>query len=224
MRSAVKKTSAAGRGLGARAPLGHTRGANMPTDRKDLQARLAATTAKDTARGLAFNALFDALDEHLGRDAAVAADPDRKGRRTEFFSYPVSDFLRIAFDGADRLEKKLGSVDEAFRSFGYRTTTNVLGSMMGATMIALAGKNGLRALLGQAVTGYRATVSYGDRKLEWVGPRHARFTFENDFLVPQYHCGVFLAAVDAVGATLEKLEGKSTGPLSAVYEIAWSDR
>jgi uncharacterized protein (TIGR02265 family) len=195
----------------------------MPTDRKDMQARIAATTPRDTARGLTFNALFDTIEEHLGKDAAVATDPERKGHRTEFFSYPVADFIRIAFEGADRLERKLGSVDEAFRAFGYRTTTNVLGSMMGATMIALAGKNGLRALLGQAVTGYRATVSYGERKLEWLGPHHARFTFEHDYLVPQYHCGVFLAAVDAVGAKLEKLEGKSTGLLSAVYEIAWAD-
>src|SRR5512133_424257 len=195
----------------------------MPTDRKDLQARLAATTAKDTSRGLAFNALFDTLEEHLGKAAAIAADPDRKGHRTEFFSYPVADFLRIAFEGADRLERKLGSVDEAFRAFGYRTTTNVLGSMMGATMIALAGKNGLRALLGQAVTGYRATVSYGERKLEWLAPRHARFTFENDFLVPQYHCGVFLAAIDAVGAKAEKLDARPTGLLSAVYDVAWTD-
>jgi uncharacterized protein (TIGR02265 family) len=196
----------------------------MPTDRKDLQARLAATTAKDTARGLTFNALFDTLEEHLGKPAAIAADPDKKGHRTEFFSYPVSDFLKIAFEGADRLERKLGSVDEAFRAFGYRTTTNVLGSMMGATMIALAGKNGLRALLGQAVTGYRAMVSYGDRKLEWVGERHARLTFARDFLVPAYHCGVFLAAVDAVGAKAERVEGRQTGPLGATYDIVWSDR
>jgi len=195
----------------------------MPTDRKELQARIAATTPRDTARGLTFNALFDTLEEHLGREAAVACDPEKKGHRTEFFSYPVADFLRIAFEGADRLEKKLGSVDEAFRAFGYRTTANVLGSMMGATMIALAGKNGLRALLGQAVTGYRASVSYGERKLEWVGPRHARFTFENDFLVPQYHCGVFIGAIDAVGAKAERVEGRSTGLLSAVYDVAWTD-
>lgn len=193
----------------------------MPTDRKDLEARLAAATPRDTSRGLAFNALFDTIEEHLGRAAAIAADPEKKGHRTEFFSYPVADFLRIAFEGADRLERKLRSVDEAFRAFGYRTTSNVLGSMMGATIIALAGKNGLRALLGQAVTAYRSTVSYGERKLEWVGPRHARFTFEHDFLVPAYHCGVFLAAMDAMGATPERVEGRQTGPLSAVYDVVW---
>jgi uncharacterized protein (TIGR02265 family) len=196
----------------------------MTIDRKDLAARLAATTPQDTTRGLAFNALFEALEEHLGKAGAVALDPEKKGRRVEFFSYPISDFLRISFDGAEKIEAKLGSADAAFRAFGYRTLAHVFASKMGATMLALAGKNGLRALLGQAVTGYRAMVSYGDRKLEWVGERHARLTFARDFLVPAYHCGVFLAAVDAVGAKAERVEGRQTGPLGATYDIVWSDR
>jgi len=196
----------------------------MPTDRKDLEARLSAATPQDTARGLAFNALFDTIEEHLGPDATRELDPERKGHRLEFFSYPVADFLRISFDAADRLEKKLGSVDEAFRAFGYRTTSNVLGSMIGSTMLSLAGRNGLRALFGQAVTGYKAMVSYGERRLEWLGDRHARFTFKRDFLVPAYHCGVFLAGVDAVGAKPDRVEGRSTGRLDAVYEIVWSER
>jgi uncharacterized protein (TIGR02265 family) len=196
----------------------------MTIDRKDLDARLAAATPQDTTRGLAFNALFDTLEEHLGKDAALALDPEHKGRRIEFFSYPISDFLRISYEGADRVARKVGSTDAAFRAFGYRTLAHVFGSKMGATMLALAGKNGLRALLGQAVTGYRAMVSYGERKLEWMGERHARLTFERDFLVPPYHCGVFLAAVDAVGARPERVEGRQTGPLSATYEIVWKDR
>ena len=190
---------------------------------RPLGLRLAATTPQDTARGLTFNALFDAIEEHLGREAAVALDPARKGHRTEFFSFPVSDFLRISFAAADRMERKLGTVDAVFDAFGYRATANVLGSMVGATILALSGKNGVRALLGQAPMVYRSAVSYGDRRVDWIGERHARFTFEHDFLVPPYHCGVFLAAVDAVGAKLEKLEGRSTGLLSAVYEVAWKD-
>ena len=66
-------------------------------------------------------------------------------------------------------------------------------------------------------------VSYGERKLEWVAPQHARFTFEGDFLVPDYHCGIFRAAVDAVGAKAERLEGRQTGPLASVYDIVWTD-
>lgn len=195
----------------------------MPTDPKDLEARLAAASPTDTARGLAFNALFDAIEEHLGRPAALELDPAHKARRTEFFSFPVADFLRISYAGADRLEKKLGSTEEAFRTFGYRTVANIFGSKMGATMLALTGRNGLRALLGQAVNAYGAMVSYGDRRLEWAGERHARFVFERDFLVPAYHCGVFLAAVEAVGAKPERIEGRQTGALSATYDVVWTE-
>jgi uncharacterized protein (TIGR02265 family) len=195
----------------------------VPTDPKDLERRIAATTPQDTVRGLTLNALFDAIEEHLGREAAVALDPARKGHRTEFFAYPVSDFLRISFAAADRMEKKLGGVDAVFDAFGYRTTANVLGSMVGATILALAGRNGLRALLGQAPTVYRSAVSYGERRVDWVGERHARFVFERDFLVPAYHVGVFRGALDAMGARAERLEGRATGPLSAVYDVAWSE-
>ena len=195
----------------------------MPTDPKDLARRIAATTPQDTARGLTFNALFDAIEEHLGREAAVALDPAHKGHRTEFFAFPVSDFLRISFAAADRMEKKLGGVDAVFDAFGYRATTNVLGSMVGATILALSGKNGVRALLGQAPMVYRSAVSYGDRHVDWIGERHARFTFEHDFLVPAYHVGVFRAALDAMGARPERLEGRATGPLSAVYDVAWTE-
>jgi uncharacterized protein (TIGR02265 family) len=195
----------------------------MATDRNDLKTRIAAATENDTARGLTFNALFATIEEHLGASASAELDTKRKGHRTEFFSFPVADFLTISFDAADRLEARLGSVEAAFRAFGYRTTSNVLGSAVGATMLALTGKSGLRPLLGQAAAGYRAMVSYGTRKLEWVAPTHARFTFEGDFLVPAYHCGVFAAAFDAVGVKDGRVEGRQTGLLASVYDITWTD-
>ncbi len=194
----------------------------MPTDRKDLDARLAAATPADTVRGLIFNALFDAVEEHLGHAAAVAVDPARKATRVEFFSYPIAEFLRIAFDGADRLEGKLGSTDAAFEAFGYRATSNVFSSVLGRTLVALAGNRGLRSLLGQAPNGYKATVSYGVRRVEWIGERHARLTFERDFLVPAFHCGVLRAAVDAMGGRPERIEGRQTGPLRSEYDVSWS--
>ncbi len=195
----------------------------MATDRKDFEARLAAATPADTVRGLIFNALFDTVEEHLGHAAALAVDPAGKASRVEFFSYPVADFLRIAFDGADRLEAKLGSIDAAFDSFGYRATSNVFSSVLGRTLVALAGNRWPRSLLGQAPNGYKATVSYGVRRVEWLGARHARLTFERDFLVPPFHCGVLRAAVDAMGARTERIEGRQTGPLRSEYEVIWSD-
>ncbi|BDG04060.1 DUF2378 family protein [Anaeromyxobacter oryzae] len=193
----------------------------MPTDRTDLERRLAAATADDTVRGLIFNAIFDAVEEHLGKDAAVAIDPTRKAHRTDFFSFPVSDYLRLAFDAVDRLEPRLGSVDAGFHAIGYRAASNTFGSMVGATLLALSGKDGARTLLSNAAAGYKATVSYGQRRLEWLGPAHARFTFTRDFLVPPFHCGVFQASVEAMGAKDVKVVGRQIAPLDAVYEISW---
>ena len=59
----------------------------MPADRRDLERRLAAATDADTSRGLNFNRLFDLVREKLGDDAARACDPQRKGSRTDFFSW-----------------------------------------------------------------------------------------------------------------------------------------
>lgn len=195
----------------------------MPTDRRDLEARLAATSSTDTARGLMFNALFDSLEEHLGPAASRVCDPAGTGRRAEFLSYPVAELLQLAFRGADQLERVVGSVGLAFRAFGYRTTTHVFASRLGGTLLARVGREGLRGILSQTATAYRSMVSYGDRKLEWVGERHLRLTCRGDYLPPDFHLGVLEAAADSKGANIVVLEGHATGLLDAVYELAWED-
>lgn len=192
----------------------------MPIDRKDLEARIAAAKPEDTVRGLIFNGIFDLVDEHLGKAAAVACDPQGKGKRTDFFSYPVADFLRISAAAADLLEGKLGSVDAALHGIGYRAVSNVFGSALGATLLALASKN-VRGVLSQAPSGYRATVSYGERRLEWMGDRHARLHFKRDFVHPAFHCGVLAGAVDGLGAAGPSVKGAQTGFLEAVYDVTW---
>jgi uncharacterized protein (TIGR02265 family) len=195
----------------------------MPIDRKDLEARIAAATPQDTTRGLAFNALFDSIEEHLGKEQRTALDHERKGHRVEFFSYPVADYLRISFAAAERMGAKLGSTDAAFRAFGYRTLANVLGSKMGATILALAGRKGPRGILGQTASGYRAMVSYGTRTVEWVADRHARITFSGDFMVPPYHCGIFDAVIEATDARVARVEARRTGLLDSVYDVVWTE-
>jgi uncharacterized protein (TIGR02265 family) len=191
----------------------------MPLDRKDLASRIAASTAKDTIRGILFNAIFDTVEEHLGKDVAAGCDPAGKARRTEFIAFPVADFLQIAARASDVLEPKLGSSDRAFFEIGYRGMANVIGSTLGATLVALS--SDVQRFLGQAASGYGATVSYGQRRLEWLGDRHARFHYTRDFLLPPFHCGVFTGAVEAFGGKSVNVEGKQIAPLDAVYDITW---
>jgi uncharacterized protein (TIGR02265 family) len=192
----------------------------MPADRRDLESRIAAATPADTVRGLIFNAIFSVVREAAGDEAARACDPARKAQRTEFFNYPVVDFLRIIWDAADRLEGKIGS-EAAFYRIGHRAGELVLGSMLGKTLLALAGTGGPRQLLAHAPGGYRATVSYGERLVSWPSENHARFVFIRDFLVPPFHCGVLATGAERAGGRLVKAVGRQTGPLEAVYDITW---
>jgi len=193
----------------------------MPADRRDLETRIAVATSADTVRGLIFNAIFSVVREEAGDEAARACDPARKGLRTEFFNYPVIDFLRIIWDAADRLEAKSGGADGAFYRIGHRAGELVLGSMLGKTLLALAGTGGPKQLLSHAPGGYRATVSYGERLVSWPSETHARFVFIRDFLVPGFHCGVLAAGAERAGGRAVKAVGRQTGLLEAVYDITW---
>jgi uncharacterized protein (TIGR02265 family) len=188
------------------------------SDARDLDRRLAAATPADTVRGLIFNAAFQHAREHGGAALAQRCDPEGKGSRVDFFAYPVTDFLRLSWALADALAPS--PFDEVLWKIGHRAGSVVFSSLVGKTMAALAGLD-TRQLVSQAPAGYRATVSYGERAVEWKGERHARIAFRRDFLVPPFHCGVMTGALQAVGTKGTKVEGAQTGFLEAIYDLTW---
>ncbi len=192
----------------------------MPADRQDLAARVAAATPADTSRGLNYNSAFGLLREVGGAEAARRCDPLGKGSRVDFFSYPIGEYLEMAWCAAEFLEPRVGSIEEAFFALGARTVTDHLTSVLGRTLYAIAGRDVTR-MLSNVPSSYRATVSYGERTVEWVGERRARLRFRRDFLVPDFHRGVIAAGVAGVGGTNVQVSGRQTGFLDTEYEVAW---
>jgi uncharacterized protein (TIGR02265 family) len=192
----------------------------MPVDREELKQRLAATTDADRSRGLSFNRLFLLVRERLGDEAARRCDPQGKASRVDFFSYPVADYLRIAWDAADLLEPKLGGVEAVWAALGRLTVTGFLSSALGKTLFALAGRDP-RRVVSAGPSGYKSAVSYGERKLEWLAERHARIAFRRDFMVPAYHRAVMLTALEATEARSPRVEVRVLGLLDADYDITW---
>jgi len=192
----------------------------MPTDRGDLERRVAAATDADTSRGLNFNRLFDLVRDHLGAEAARAVDPHRKGARTDFFAYPVAEYLRIAWDAADRLEPRLGGLDAVWTELGRRTVTGFLSSVLGRTVFAISGKDA-RRIVSAGPAGYRSAVSYGERSVEWRGERQARMVFRRDFMVPAFHRAVILAGLEASDARNPQVVARATGLLDSEYDLSW---
>jgi uncharacterized protein (TIGR02265 family) len=192
----------------------------MPADRKDLERRLALCKDSDTSRGLNFNRLFDLVRDHAGDEAARACDPLGKASRTDFFSYPVSEYLKVAWNAADRLEGRLGSVDGVWTELGRRTVTGFLASTLGRTIFAIAGRDP-RRIVSAGPAGYRSAVSYGERTVEWTGERSARMLFRGDFMVPAFHRAVMQAALEASDARNPCVEGRALGLLDSQYELRW---
>lgn len=192
----------------------------MPADPQDLVRRVAAATARDTVRGIIFNSAFALVREHVGDPAAAACDPRGTGGRSEYFSYPVADYLRIAWAAVASLESRLGSVDEVFAALGARAAERWLASPFGRVLHAFAGSDP-RRILANAANGYRNVVSYGMRTVEWLGPRHARLVFRRDFLVPPFHSGVLGAALWRMSRVRLRVEGREVGFLESDYDVTW---
>lgn len=185
----------------------------------DLDRRLAAATPRDTVRGVIFNATFDLLAELAGKPAAPACDPRGKGRRYEFFSYPVADYLRVAWAAVDRLAAG-GDCDAVFRDIGARASRRWLATPLGVALVAFTGADP-RRLVSNVASGYRNVVSYGTRTVEWISERHARIAFRRDFLVPAFHCGVIASALQLTCGGRFEVAGREVGFLEADYDVTW---
>jgi uncharacterized protein (TIGR02265 family) len=193
-----------------------------PLDPADLQKRLAAATHGDMVRGIVFNAAFAVIREQAGEAAAKECDPMKTASRTDFFNYPVADFLKMAWAAAGRLEGKMGGADKVMYAIGHRAGSGVLSSTLGRTLSKLSGQNP-RSLLSSTPGGYRATVSYGERMVEWKGDRQCRMLFKRDFLVPAFHCGVLSGAIESLGAKEVQARGWESGFLESQYEVSWRE-
>jgi uncharacterized protein (TIGR02265 family) len=181
----------------------------MPVDRKDLARRVGAASAEETTRGLNFNTVFALVEDRLGAAVAKQIDPQGKGRRVDFFSYPIAEYLPITWEAIDRLEPSLGGVDAAFRELGRRTVSGFLASLLGKTAFAMAGRDP-RRVLASGPSGYRAAVGYGERRVEFLGERRARMVFVRDFMPALFHATVLETALAATDAKAVRVEPRDT--------------
>jgi uncharacterized protein (TIGR02265 family) len=194
----------------------------MPADRADLARRLASTHADDTSRGHNYNTLFTMVRDHLGEAAAREVDVLGKGHRVDFFSYPITEYLACAWNAIDRLEPVLGDGDAVLGELGRLTVTGFMGSMLGKTALVMSGRDP-RRLLGSAPSAYRGAVSYGERRVEWTGPRQGRLVSRRDFMPPSFHAAVLLEALRATDAVRPRVTWQGRGLLDSVYEFEWDE-
>lgn len=195
----------------------------MPADRTDLAARLAQARPADTVRGMFFNNAVAVVKRRAPEAAArvVAGQPTFKW--IDIFSYPVADYLKLAWDCADALEAAHAEpdADAAFRALGRGAVDIFFASPIGKTLLTLVGGNPRRLIANYAMA-YRSATSYGERTVVWHGERSASLAFRRDFMPASYHEGVVAAALEYLGGHDVRVRGARVALLDTDYDATWS--
>jgi uncharacterized protein (TIGR02265 family) len=192
----------------------------------DYERRILLATPEDTARGLFFNGVLSAVTtlggETARKDCLAQLNDKRFERRfTDFASYPVSDFLRLALAATRVLTPKFGGAVATQPRLGMQATSDFLNSMAGRTLLLLSGDSPKR-LIGNLASGYRSAVSYGERIVSMESDTSARVLMKRDFMLPHYNEGVLRALLESVHAKSPQVRSRPLGQLDCEYELSWS--
>lgn len=191
----------------------------------EYERRILLARPEDTARGLFFNGVLAAVTS-LGGDAArkqcltLLNDKRFERRFTDFSSYPVGDFLRLALAATRVLSPKLGGAEATQHRLGMQATYDFTSSIAGRTLVLLAGDSPKR-LIGSLASGYRSAVSYGERIVSMDGENAARVVMKGDFMLPLYNEGVLKAMLESVNARNPRVRARPLGQLDCEYTLAW---
>ncbi len=194
---------------------------SLTDTQRELRQRCALATPEDTARGMFFRGILESVRNIGGPGLEQLCRQSLPEKRyIDFFSYPITQFLPLAFQAASLLSEHCGGMDAAHRLLGEKATHDFLESVAGRTLLMLA-YGEPRLLLGQLPAGFRSAVSYGERTMVWAGPRGGRFIMKRDFMPAAYHEGVLRAALEAVGARDIVVRGRELGLLDTEYTLSW---
>lgn len=189
---------------------------------QDWQQRLSQAEPSDTARGLFFNGVLDAV-RTLGGEELVRRCVEACGqeRFLDFFNYPISMQLRIISAAMQTLEKRYGCAEAALRQLGRRSALDFLESAAGKMMMRLASSTP-KQLLASLPSAYRVSLSYGQHSIVWTGPTSGRLVMKREFMPHPVHAGVVATLLEAGGAREVKVKSHQTGPLDCECEFSWS--
>ena len=172
----------------------------MPSDKSELDQRIALTRPDHTVRGFIFNSILMLVSERAGSEAmARLAEEVRMKKPIDFFSYPAADFLRLLYAAVDVLEPYCGSVDDTFRACGAATVSGFFESHVGNTLSKLVGRGDPKRAFSSTSTVYKTLVSYGSHDCEPLDGRRLRIIFRGDMQPMRFHEGSLKAALMAVG-------------------------
>lgn len=188
----------------------------------ELKRRLSLATPVDTVRGMSFHTTLEVLRADLGVEVMEQClEPLKEKSYKSFFTYPVSEYLRLQYTAAWLLSEKHGGFDNAVRRIGAGIAPGFLGSVVGKAFMLLT-KEGPKQLLNNMPVAYRAASSFGEATVHWTGPRSGVLTTKRDFLLYMNHEGGLLGLFRTLGIQDGRVSGRQIGPLDNEVAFSWN--
>jgi len=189
---------------------------------QDLERRRTFAKPEHTLRGFFFKGMLESLRK-LGDEALVRRCLEACGqeRFVDFFNYPVQLLFPLMFTALPTLAERYGGAQAALRYMGRQASLDFLGSVSGKAMLMLA-HGSPKLLLNSMPTAYRVAMSYGDARLDWLGPTRGRLTMHHSFVPPPVHEGTVLQMLE-VGRTRDiQVVAHEVGDLDVVCDFSWA--
>jgi uncharacterized protein (TIGR02265 family) len=171
----------------------------MELDAPELAERLHLAAAKDTVRGVMFNAVMQPVARRYGAaDLRALHERLAPADWSALRMYPVADFLKLLFEVVEVGVRRGEARADALRWAGAGCSEVFLASPVGKALLALFARLGTMAFFRQVGPAYRLMATYGTREFELLGPNEGVVHFRNELCPPLFHEGVFLAGLQAV--------------------------
>jgi uncharacterized protein (TIGR02265 family) len=158
----------------------------------------------------------------LGDEAAVARCQAVLGqqRLLDFVNYPVTLLIRLTMAAVRELSARHGGPEQVLRMLGQKAAVGLMSSTVGSAMSTQVGTGADHiATSMQAI--YKVTSNYGERSMEWLGPKHGRLVMRRSFLPMPYHEGAMVEVLERLGARNVRVRGGVLGPLDSEYDFSW---
>ncbi|WP_434388570.1 TIGR02265 family protein [Melittangium boletus] len=191
---------------------------------EELHHRISLTGHGDVARGIFLNSLLDMLrqygDEELLRQCLEVSGEQRF---LEFFNYPMSTFLRMAYPAAWRMGHLYGGFEGAFREMGYQASKAFYASSAGKVLLLLARNEPLR-LLNNMPTTTNAVLgdNTGITQMKRTGKTSGVLTYMRDLVPRPYNEGALKSSLEAVGAKDVRVVSHPLAEYDTDYEVSWT--
>lgn len=194
----------------------------MPTDKQELERRVALTTAQHQVRGFNFTAVLSLVEKKVGAPTARELGAPAGRRFLSFFNYPAADFLRLTFHAADALETTYGGVDRALRALGEATSRALLETTVGRTLVNFARGSVPHQVFKHTPTAYGMAVTFGERTVLQLDERRSKLIILGDMRPASLHEGIVAAGLSATGVQAH-ITSTSTGLDSCELLLDWTD-